>query len=380
MQESWWKDRKDLDEDQERVIVLEPDGNHLLTGPPGCGKTNLLLLRAKYLSSSGKKNILFITYGRTLAEFIKTGIGPKQLIDPANVMTFRWWAKIILAEFAPAALGNEPNEPYEEVRSWYVEQLQIALAPAPKEYYDAIFVDEVQDISADELEILGRLTTRLNVAGDQRQSIFNGQGIAKAQLLNFNLIRLHHHYRIGHAICRVADKVLPPYEGANLLAETSNYPEKKNPSSAICLGCEDLTEQIDKLIIALRTQLKAFVGESIGILVPSFKNGVLEELMKRLGESEFTELVSYHNNDSRTFPEGKRIFVMTCHSAKGTEFRAVHILTAERFSGNLAKRTLVFTAITRAKTSLRLYHAGKIQAFIESAFAEEKVGDIDAIF
>ena len=380
MQESWWKDRKDLDEDQERVIVLEPDGNHLMVGPPGCGKTNLLLLRAKYLSSSGKKNVLFITYGRTLAEFIKTGIGPKQLVDPANVMTFRWWAKKILAEFAPAVLKNEPDRLYEEVRSWYIEQLRKALASAPKDYYDAIFVDEVQDITADEIEILGRLTTRLNVAGDQRQSIFNGEGIAKAQSLQFNLIRLQHHYRIGLAICKVADKVLPPYDGARLLAETSNYPEKRNPSSAICVCCGGFDEQLDHLIGSLRTQLKAFVNESIGILVPSFKNGVFEEIQRRLDASEFSTLVNYHTSESRTFPDGKRIFVMTCHSAKGTEFRAVHILTAERFSGNLAKRTLVFTAVTRSKTSLRLYHTGKIQAFIESAFAEEKVGDIDAIF
>ncbi|QYG02511.1 ATP-binding domain-containing protein [Massilia sp. NP310] len=380
MQESWWKDRKDLDEDQERVIVLEPDGNHLLVGPPGCGKTNLLLLRAKYLSSSGKKNVLFITYGRTLAEFIKTGIGPKQLIDPANVMTFRWWAKKILGDFAPAVLRNEPDQPYDEVRSWYIEQLRQALQSAPKDYYDAIFVDEVQDITGDELEILGRLTTRLNVAGDQRQSIFNGDGITKAHSLRFNLIRLHYHYRIGLEICKVADKILPPYDGARMLAETSNYPEKKNPSSATCVPCATLGEQLDNLIAALRTQLKAFVGESIGIFVPSYKNGVLDEIQSRLDASEFASLVSYHTPDARTFPDGKRVFVMTCHSAKGTEFRAVHIITAERFSGNLAKRTLVFTAVTRAKTSLRMYHAGRIQSFIESAFAEEKVGDIDAIF
>ena len=47
---SWWFDISDLDEDQTDVIELPPDGNYLILGPPGSGKTNLLLIRAEYLS------------------------------------------------------------------------------------------------------------------------------------------------------------------------------------------------------------------------------------------------------------------------------------------------------------------------------------------
>jgi superfamily I DNA and RNA helicase len=380
MQESWWKERKDLDPDQERVIILEPNGNHLLIGPPGCGKTNLLLLRSKFLSSAGKSHILFLTYGRTLAEFIKTGIGPKQLIEESAVMTFRWWAKKMLGEFSPSSLKNEPDESYEVVRNWYLAELQKALRSLPKDYYDAIFVDEVQDFGFEELEILSKLTSRLNMAGDHRQSIFQAAGIAAAERFDFNTVQLHFHYRIGLEICKVADKILPPTEGVKPLAATSHYPERRNPSTASCEPCVDLDEQLEKMCVFIRNQLRAFVGETIGIFVPSYKNGVLEKIQEKLGAMEFAELIGYHTGGERKFGESKRIFVMTCHSAKGTEFRAVHILNADKFIGNLSRRTLVFTAVTRAKTSLRLYHSSRLPAFIVSAFSEEKVGDIDGIF
>ena len=46
MNKSWWKSKDELDNDQKAFIRLAPQGKHLLVGPPGSGKTNLLLLRA----------------------------------------------------------------------------------------------------------------------------------------------------------------------------------------------------------------------------------------------------------------------------------------------------------------------------------------------
>jgi ATP-dependent exoDNAse (exonuclease V) alpha subunit len=45
---------------------------------------------------------------------------------------------------------------------------------------------------------------------------------------------------------------------------------------------------------------------------------------------------------------------MTVASAKGSEFRAVHLLGADTYRTN--QRELAFTAVTRAKTEVALYH------------------------
>ena len=123
MQTNWWRDRKDLDEVQQEMVMLPPNGSHLFVGPPGCGKTNMLVLRAKYLSGGGDSNILFVTYGRTLAEFIKNGMASKKHIDPEQVMTFRRWAYSTIEELMPAALASMPEGEYEDVRAWFAATL-----------------------------------------------------------------------------------------------------------------------------------------------------------------------------------------------------------------------------------------------------------------
>ena len=55
------------------MISLAAEGNHLVLGPPGSGKTNILLLRANYLTLSGKPNIAIVVFTRTLSKFIASG-------------------------------------------------------------------------------------------------------------------------------------------------------------------------------------------------------------------------------------------------------------------------------------------------------------------
>ena len=130
----------------------------------------------------------------------------------------------------------------------------------------------------------------------------------------------------------------------------------------------------------VRLQLKSYPGESVGVLVPTFKNGILGTLHDALDGSEFCDLVEYHGEDGREFPPDKRVFVLTCHSAKGMEFRAVNLVAAERmYSGYLSKRTLQFTSVTRAKTSLRVYYTGKLPLAMATAFATEQVPDLGSI-
>lgn len=66
------------------------------------------------------------------------------------------------------------------------------------------------------------------------------------------------------------------------------------------------------------------------------------------------------------FESNKRVIVTTIISAKGLEFRAVHLLGMEKISRfrNLQKN-LAFTGVTRAKTSLRIYYDKSIPGYLE---------------
>ncbi|MES2841775.1 MAG: ATP-binding domain-containing protein [Pseudomonadota bacterium] len=379
MQESWWKDEKDLRDEQKAIINLPPEGNYLVLGPPGSGKTNLLLLRVKWLSVSGKKNILFLTLGRSLAEFIKTGIGPKKIIDPDQVKTYMRWAYDLAVENRPSLLTSVPDG-FEESRAYWAMHLKSLTAGLPNGYYDAIVIDEIQDLSGPELAILQRLTPRLMAAGDSRQSIYAGSGVEVATEAGFIVKSLQFHYRIGKAICSVADIVYPPELGEPTLLQRSQYDEKL-VSSAEPVHCSSLEEQAVRLVDNVRLQLKSYPGESVGVLAPTFKKGVLDAIRDAFDAADFSDLVEYHGGKERDFPEGKRVFVLTCHSAKGMEFRAVNIVAAENMvHGSLGRRALIFTSVTRAKTSLRVYYAGKLPATLDTAFSKPAVPEISSIF
>jgi superfamily I DNA and RNA helicase len=55
--------------------------DHLVKGPPGSGKTNLLLLRGKQLIGSNVPDVIVVVHTRTLQEFIRSGA-------PTKIVTF----------------------------------------------------------------------------------------------------------------------------------------------------------------------------------------------------------------------------------------------------------------------------------------------------
>ena len=56
MKDTWWIKPEQLDPAQREVIGLSRKQSHLVLGPPGSGKTNLLLLRAKHLWLAGERD------------------------------------------------------------------------------------------------------------------------------------------------------------------------------------------------------------------------------------------------------------------------------------------------------------------------------------
>src|SRR6266704_2387 len=106
---TWWRSPEDVDADQKKLMTLPPDEpKFLLMGPPGSGKTNVLLLRAVYLIRSGFPNLRVITFGRTLTEFIKSGAEANRKIPPRQIDTHINWQHSLIRDltgkqFSPSA-------------------------------------------------------------------------------------------------------------------------------------------------------------------------------------------------------------------------------------------------------------------------------------
>src|ERR1700755_2054552 len=93
----WWTKKEQLDKDQIALIERLPlRESFLILGPPGSGKTNVLLRRAQFVRSQNMPNVMVMTFTRALTEFIKTGCFDAQgreIFPQSCVTTFESWIR-----------------------------------------------------------------------------------------------------------------------------------------------------------------------------------------------------------------------------------------------------------------------------------------------
>ncbi|BEP71571.1 hypothetical protein GmRootV35_60850 [Variovorax sp. V35] len=381
MKGSWWTTIEQMDADQRAFVRIGADGRHLLVGPPGCGKTNLLLMRARYIFGLGLKNVLFLTYTRALADFIRAGVASKKgLLEPEQIQTFSYWALKHIATYAPEKMSTLDRKASYET---YRQQVMAALAVANTRIegvnlYDAVLVDEVQDLHIDEIQALLRVSERVTVAGDAKQMVYeSGGSIGMLETLGFHKTELRFHYRIGTAIADVADKALQPADPANRLRANCNYREDEQQSRARLTEFASRDEQFAAMHKSIARQLRSYPNEGIGVIVP--RTFLLQELKAKFAAAEpLAGDVAFHDEDDEEhgFSSGKNVHVISLKSSKGAEFRAVHLYGLEELKYPQVRRELVFTAVTRAKTSLDGYFTGKVLSSVSSAFAEAPVAPL----
>lgn len=380
---TWWRSPDDLDPTQKKFLNQEIEGQHLLIGPPGCGKTNLLLLRAKRLYLGGKYNVLFLTYTKDLASFIQSGLRTQTTDLPCDQVKTVWsWARSHIQEFHPTKTSEFTNIfQMKNERDKYVSLVELVKMASNKaattKLYDAIFLDEAQDLPNNLIQELARLTDKLCLGGDNRQSIFEQDGIVES---TFTTFKLRSHYRMGKKICRIADGLLPPASGDPTLCETSQYDEGNESSTAIMLECSSLEDQFSQASTRITNLIRAYPGELIGVVFP--KNNNRKTFQEWVSDTELAEDLTFHDgsDDDSRFDSGKPAHVLNVHRAKGAEFKALVIICAEDFSFPLHRREIVYTAVTRAKTSLTVFYSGKVNAPILSAFAESKKVSLEELF
>lgn len=363
MNETWWVAETQLDQNQHDVVLAEPDEEFLLLGPPGSGKTNILLLRGNYVRSIGPR-VRLLTFTRTLSEFLRSSpnLGRGDQMQRSDISTFMRWARSLLVEHGWSV--PEDSGDFERQRKAIVATVGDMIETEQLgKLFDTILIDEVQDFRKDELEIICHLSHRISAAGDARQRIWqHREGIPTIEEHVSRVFRLKGHYRIGRKICELADQILPPRADESALIDNCNYDERARPSVIRNVDCADTSDMISRCIERIRTQRRYISDEPIGII--TIRREIRDAFWDRLtAEPDLNPIaVIQRSDDYAPFDEEGLIRVMTAHSAKGSEFRAVHILSAEEFTAY--RKELAFTSVTRTKTELDLYHVGPLSSFM----------------
>lgn len=144
-----------LDESQARVALRLGSGHQIIKGPPGSGKTLVLIHRGCHLFKYNPKakKILLVCYNIALVGYLKRLIQEKGLrIGESGIEVCHFYevCSRILGE--PVHYENEGSEYYDIVTQETLENLlngKSGIAP-----FDAILIDEGQDFQEDMLMVL----------------------------------------------------------------------------------------------------------------------------------------------------------------------------------------------------------------------------------
>ena len=84
--------------------------------------------------------------------------------------------------------------------------------------------------------------------------------------------------------------------------------------------------------------------------------------------SEYSDAASLlHGGINDKFPSDKPVIVSTFHAAKGLEFRTLHLAGCDELKTFPNNRYMTFTAVTRAKTALSVYHCNDLLGYFDAA-------------
>lgn len=349
---AFWIGEGDLDEFQKKAVGgMSADASFLLTGPAGSGKTNILLLRSKWLKLKNISNFKIVVFTASLKEFFQHGCAQYNIPGDYAVTAMQLF-RDLLAEYS---LECDSTGNFEEDRTLLAGILKSFITDNKiHNIFEALLIDEAQDYSDTELFIFRALAERLIIAADSRQSIYRvaqTPGLMES-LVDGNTVKLKYHYRSGHNICQVADGINKDYKTYPHITGECKYDESARPSSVHIMKCDSLQSQIAEIISKLRDELLLYPGEKLGVFFP--KANQVAEFKNSLAASNVSDK--------------DRIIVWTLHSSKGWEFRSVHMGGCESLSQMRAtQKRLAYTGILRGKTSVSLYYSGNIPGYLESA-------------
>jgi superfamily I DNA/RNA helicase len=370
MNETWWVRPEDLKPEQREAVQLSIDDSHLITGPPGCGKTNLLLLRANYLVRAGRPNVLIIVFNRTLQEFVSSG-GQQYSFAPNKVTTFQRWGMRLLHEYG---VHFEPTGGFKEQRVQLMNQLKTLISSHRLAgLYDCVLIDEAQDLLPDEVNVLKQVSRTIFAVADRRQKIYTGDdSVETLQRFVSRETTLRYHYRCGMNICKLADAIARDSDTYEPLEPTCQYIEVARPSSVEEFTAPSFDDQCKMIVSKLQVQRKAYPDEMLGVVCP--RRNMLPALWGHIARSSMApEAVIQGGSEGYfSFNPGTRICICTIHSIKGLEVRALHIAGCDGLRGMPYVRRMAYMAVTRAKTSLSIYRSGDMLGFLESALASLK--------
>lgn len=333
-----------LDKQQANIAACDSDRVLVLTGPPGSGKTLVLAARARRLAAEHPDwRIQLLCYNRTLVTYLR-----RLVSDAPNVKVSRIWE--IASEFGIRfSYGDDQTT---------VDGLKTAQQRGLARSLDAVLIDEAQDFRLPWLEIAYALVRLdrggLMLAGDAAQALYS-EGDLQAFLdkVDADHVQLTVPYRSTRQILSALRNLNPSFSVGALDDAPEGQPVE-------LVWAQSWDEQAKCVAFEVGHMITAggLEPRDVGVLVTKYA-GTYNRIQR-----EFAEYgIPYSAMEKRDKGEfdlfSNTVKLLTVHSAKGYEFKAVVLFGLETLPDPdladpdaLRRARVAFVGATRAMDSL----------------------------
>lgn len=359
---------QDLSKEQEDARALPKQGQHLIIGGPGTGKSVLALLRSRR-HQQDKDDYVFLVYNKLLNQASRQLFGMElcsQQWQSWFMNTFRAVTEVVVPKLPPNGNG------WQEIDWVCTSEIIAALPHLGEANHPFLIIDEGQDMPPEFYQALANLGfENFYVVADQNQQIVPGQNSTRQDIQNGlgiapgDVIELQDNYRNSYPIARLAREF---YTG-NPASPPPELPNRPSTIRPICYTYKqsDFQNLIDRILKNADTAPEKLIG----LIAPNNKTRerYFEALMKTKATVKFDNgspvIQTYLSGSSPDIPfnEGG-IMVINAQSCKGLEFDTVFLADINQYFCNTQNqdqtKRLFYVMVARAKEKvIMLKEAGK---------------------
>lgn len=320
--------------------IIDSSGNCIVTGSAGTGKSILAKFLFTYFRAQKRANPRLLMYNRPLCTYLQDQSAEE---DRYFIQTFDYWIckNVTHSSYPDAKICGIMNK----INSHFI----------PKKKYNAIIIDEAQDIPLPLLTLFKNYSDRIICFIDPNQAIQKEKTDVPAiqRTLNVQTIfQLTQNYRNPQGII---DAARPFWNGESVFPAQSKIESDVKPFLHNTYNGNGAMEQICNII-------RDNSDKKIGIFANTSE---LEDFGKTLRDNgiENTQIYMNDRNASRRFDFSKNdVFLLSFGTMKGLEFDIVILPRIGRIKKQPfaetnpdADKNVIYTAMTRAKGELHIF-------------------------
>lgn len=343
---------QELDKEQDAVLNLPLQGKYLVVGPPGSGKTVVLLHRADRLKKRGER-LQLIMYMRVLSRYVRSASAALNI--EGDVSTFHTWFRFYYKKI----VGKPPMQLENFVYDWGDVLKNFGRGGAGAALFPNVLIDEGQDLPKQFYLVANYMAQNLTIFADENQRLTDHQStideIRKSANIN-ETFDLKKNYRNSRPIAMLARAF---YSGLR-----SGIPElpDRNGDLPQLRGFERIFDSVDAIAQYERTN----TDRHIGVFLPNL--AMVKKYKNRLAGKTRNAFQYYDSTDEECFPDALNfdkpgIFLCAYPSAKGLEFDTVflpEIQASAKMAWNTPEfKMKMYVMISRARSSLFISWTGE---------------------